>query len=80
MTASLPVWRWKITSATRRAVRGSPHSGLGCGIDIDPVSRTTVKHTLHIFDELGVPPLCEGVETVEELMVLTDLGVSLIQG
>lgn len=50
------------------------------GIDTDPVRRTIVKHTLRMLDELGVVPLCEGVETVGELLVLRDLGVSLIQG
>lgn len=50
------------------------------GIDIDPVKRTIVKHTLGMLEELSIVPLCEGVETVEELKVLRDLGVSLIQG
>ncbi len=31
-------------------------------------------------DDLGVSALCEGIETVEELLVLKDLGVSLMQG
>ncbi|KXG87450.1 EAL domain-containing protein [Agrobacterium bohemicum] len=50
------------------------------GIDIDRVKRTIVKHTLGMLEELSIVPLCEGVETVEELKVLRDLGVSLIQG
>jgi EAL domain-containing protein (putative c-di-GMP-specific phosphodiesterase class I) len=50
------------------------------GIDIDPVRRTIVKHTLRMLDELDVVPLCEGVESAEELKVLNDLGVFLIQG
>ena len=50
------------------------------GIDIDPVKRTIVKHTLGMLEELSIVPVCEGVETVEELKVLRDLGVSLIQG
>ncbi|WP_083531231.1 EAL domain-containing protein [Pararhizobium antarcticum] len=50
------------------------------GIDVDPVRRTIVKHTLRMLDELSIVPLCEGVETAEELKVLRDLGVSLIQG
>ncbi|MBB4066631.1 EAL domain-containing protein [Gellertiella hungarica] len=50
------------------------------GIDTDPVRRTIVKHTLRMLEELGIVPLCEGVETVSELQVLQELGVSLIQG
>lgn len=50
------------------------------GIDIDPVRRTIVKHTLNMLQDLAIVPLCEGVETVDELAALRDLGVSLIQG
>lgn len=50
------------------------------GIDADPVRRKIVKHTLRMLEDLSVIPLCEGVETTEELNVLQDLGVSLIQG
>lgn len=50
------------------------------GIDVDPVKRTIVKHTLRMLEELSVVPLCEGVETAEELNVLRDLGVGLVQG
>ena len=50
------------------------------GIDVDPVRRTIVKHTLRMLEELSIVPLCEGVETAEELKVLRDLGVSLVQG
>ncbi len=50
------------------------------GIDTDPVRRTIVKHTLRMLEELAIVPLCEGVETTDELQVLRDLGVSLVQG
>jgi EAL domain-containing protein (putative c-di-GMP-specific phosphodiesterase class I) len=50
------------------------------GIDTDPVRRTIVKHTLSMLDDLAIMPICEGVETVGELLALKDLGVSLIQG
>lgn len=50
------------------------------GIDTDQAKRIILKHTLHMLRELGITPLCEGVETVEELEVLRDLGVSLVQG
>ncbi|WP_438754819.1 EAL domain-containing protein [Pararhizobium sp. O133] len=49
-------------------------------IDTDKVRRTIVKHTLQMLEELSIVPLCEGVETTEELKVLRDLGVSLVQG
>lgn len=50
------------------------------GIDRCPIKRTVVKHTLHMLDDLAIIPLCEGVETAQELEVLRDLGVKLIQG
>jgi EAL domain-containing protein (putative c-di-GMP-specific phosphodiesterase class I) len=49
-------------------------------IDSDPAKRTIVKHTLKMLEELNVTPLCEGVETQQELAVLNDMGVTLIQG
>jgi hypothetical protein len=33
-----------------------------------------------MLDDLGVTPICEGVETAEELAILLELGVDLIQG
>jgi EAL domain-containing protein (putative c-di-GMP-specific phosphodiesterase class I) len=50
------------------------------GIETDPVRRAIVKHTLNLLEELAITPLCEGVETADELFVLKDLGVALIQG
>ncbi len=50
------------------------------GIDQDPVKRGIVKHTLAMLNELSITPICEGVETQDELSALRDLGVSLIQG
>lgn len=50
------------------------------GIDVDPVKRTIVKHTLRMLDDLGITPLCEGVETTAEALTLTELGANLIQG
>ncbi|KIQ04145.1 diguanylate phosphodiesterase [Agrobacterium tumefaciens] len=50
------------------------------GIDRDRVRRTVIKHTLAMLTELGITPVCEGVETLGELQVLRDLGVDLIQG
>ncbi|MDQ0315117.1 EAL domain-containing protein [Amorphus orientalis] len=50
------------------------------GIDADPVRRSVVKHMLRLLDDLGIQPVCEGVETADELAVLVDLGVDLVQG
>lgn len=50
------------------------------GIDQDQVKRGIVKHTLAMLNELSITPICEGVETQDELSALRDLGVSLIQG
>lgn len=50
------------------------------GIDRDRVRRSVVRHTLALLEDLSITALCEGVETVEEMKVLKDLGVQLIQG
>ena len=50
------------------------------GIDRDPVRRAVVKHTVRLLEELGIVPICEGVETWDELSAVNDLGVNLIQG
>jgi len=49
-------------------------------IDTDPVKRTIVRNTLNMLRDLGVEPICEGVETLAEHDVLRDLGVDLMQG
>jgi EAL domain-containing protein (putative c-di-GMP-specific phosphodiesterase class I) len=50
------------------------------GIDTDKVRRSIIQHMVNLLHELGVTPICEGVETQDELAVLRDLGVRLIQG
>jgi EAL domain-containing protein (putative c-di-GMP-specific phosphodiesterase class I) len=50
------------------------------GIDSDPVKRSVVKHVVNMLVELDVTPLCEGVETRDELAAVRDLGVTLVQG
>ncbi|MFN3815166.1 MAG: EAL domain-containing protein [Brevundimonas sp.] len=50
------------------------------GIDTDPVKRAIVRHTLNMLRDLGIDPVCEGVETLDEHDVLRDMGVSLMQG
>jgi EAL domain-containing protein (putative c-di-GMP-specific phosphodiesterase class I) len=54
--------------------------GLVRGIDTDPVRRIIVRNTLATLTELGIQPVCEGIETVGEYTVLADLGVTLMQG
>ncbi|WP_137133447.1 EAL domain-containing protein [Rhizobium sp. FKY42] len=49
-------------------------------IDNDQAKRKVVRHTLAMLADLGIEPICEGVETAGELQVLQDFGVSLIQG
>jgi len=50
------------------------------GLEKSSVKQTVVRHTLHMLRDLGVMPICEGVETVGEYEVLRDLGVDLMQG
>ncbi len=50
------------------------------GLDKSSVKQTIVRNTLTMLRELGVTPICEGVETVGEFEVLRDLGVDLMQG
>ncbi len=49
-------------------------------IDTDPVKRTIVRNTLNMMRDLGIEPVCEGIETVGEHDALVDLGVDLMQG
>ena len=49
-------------------------------IDTDPIKRTIVRNTLNMLRDLGIEPVCEGVETLGEHDVLRDLGVDLMQG
>nr|WP_315862565.1 EAL domain-containing protein [Phreatobacter aquaticus] len=49
-------------------------------IDTDRAKRIVVRHTLAMLADLGITPLCEGVETLGELEALRDLGVDLVQG
>ncbi len=49
-------------------------------IDTDKVRRTIVTHCLHIFRDLNITPLAEGIETVAEYRWLRDAGVILMQG
>jgi EAL domain-containing protein (putative c-di-GMP-specific phosphodiesterase class I) len=50
------------------------------GIDTDTARQKIVKHTVAMLHDLGVTPLCEGIETLGELQALRDLGIDLVQG
>ena len=49
-------------------------------IDTDTVRQKIVRHTVAMLHDLGVTPLCEGIETEGEAQALEDLGVRLMQG
>jgi EAL domain-containing protein (putative c-di-GMP-specific phosphodiesterase class I) len=49
-------------------------------IDTSTVKQTIVAATLGMLRDLGVTPVCEGIETVAEYETLRHLGVDLMQG
>jgi len=49
-------------------------------INVDPVKRAVVAGMLGVASQIGAKVVAEGVETAEELRVLTDLGVDCGQG
>ena len=49
-------------------------------IDTSTVKQTIVGSTLRMLRDLGVTPLCEGIETLGEYETLRELGVDLMQG
>ncbi len=49
-------------------------------IDSSAVKRTIVRNTLQLLSDLGITPICEGVESKAEFDVLRDLGVVFMQG
>lgn len=50
------------------------------GLGKSSVKRTIVRNTLNMLRDLGITPICEGVETIDEFETLRDLGVDLMQG
>lgn len=50
------------------------------GIEKSRVKQTIVRNTLSMLRDLGITPICEGVETVGEFEALHELGVDLMQG
>ncbi|MEC4594049.1 MULTISPECIES: EAL domain-containing protein [Nitrospirillum] len=49
-------------------------------VHVRPVSRTIIAAILQVCRTLGITVVAEGVETLEELATLRDLGITLIQG
>ena len=50
------------------------------GIDTNTAKQTIVRSVLGMASDLGVRPICEGIETQAEYDTLADLGVTLMQG
>lgn len=49
-------------------------------IDTSRVKQSILKNMLAMLADLGIVPICEGVETLAELATVQDLGVRLVQG
>lgn len=49
-------------------------------IDKNRAKRSIAAHVLMLLADLGIKPICEGIETQGEFEVLRDLGVDLMQG
>jgi EAL domain-containing protein (putative c-di-GMP-specific phosphodiesterase class I) len=50
------------------------------GIDQSTPKQAIVRNTLRMLNDMGVTPVCEGIETAAEYAALEDLGVTLMQG
>ena len=50
------------------------------GIDTNSAKQAIVRDILNMTSDLGITPVCEGIETPEEFEVLYGLGVRLMQG
>jgi EAL domain-containing protein (putative c-di-GMP-specific phosphodiesterase class I) len=50
------------------------------GIDTSTQKQIIVRNTLAMLEDLGITPVCEGIETQEEYSTLQGLGVALMQG
>jgi EAL domain-containing protein (putative c-di-GMP-specific phosphodiesterase class I) len=50
------------------------------GIDAHPRRRAVVRHVVNLCNELGARVVAEGIETIDELSCVRDLGVDYAQG
>ena len=46
----------------------------------DEKSRLILKHTIAMLKELGMEIIIEGVETEEQVQILSELGCDIVQG
>jgi EAL domain-containing protein (putative c-di-GMP-specific phosphodiesterase class I) len=49
-------------------------------IDRDTARQKIVKHSINMLQDLGIQPLAEGIETLEEMQWLKEAGIELMQG
>lgn len=49
-------------------------------IDRDKTRQAIVRNCFNLFKELKIKPLAEGIETMEEMLWLRELGIELMQG
>jgi EAL domain-containing protein (putative c-di-GMP-specific phosphodiesterase class I) len=49
-------------------------------IDTNVAKRKIVRHTVSMMKDMGIVPLCEGIETHGERAALVEIGVELMQG
>lgn len=54
--------------------------GLIRNIHLDHTRQAIIKHCVAMVKELGITPLAEGIETMEEFEILRDFGIELMQG
>ena len=50
------------------------------GIDCDRVKQSIMRTMLRLLEDLGIVPICEGIETVEEMATVRDLGGAVDPG
>ena len=50
------------------------------GVDKSVVKQTIMRNTIKMLGELGITPICEGIESIGEFETLRELGVDLMQG
>jgi EAL domain-containing protein (putative c-di-GMP-specific phosphodiesterase class I) len=50
------------------------------GIDASPVKRKLLRSIIILCNDLGIPLVCEGIETVRERDIVAELGADLCQG
>lgn len=49
-------------------------------IDQDKTRQAIIRNCMNLFRDLGIKPLAEGIETMEEMLWLKQAGIELMQG